>query len=294
MQEWAGVQAGDLGEEDRLNIAVLSGKGGTGKTTIATNLSVVTAANYIDCDVEEPNGFIFLNPAQIKSQAVKVDYPVIDRKRCTLCGDCAKICQFNALVKTKKEVILFEKLCHSCHACRIACKHEAITFAKRTIGAIEEGQAGDLICRRGILQIGEPMAVPVIKALLENLPAGINLLDCAAGTSCNVVSSLHYADGAVLVTEPSAFGLHDLKMAVKLVRNFNLPFGVIVNKYNGDDRIQKFCQEENIPVLGTITYQRKAAEVYSAGKVLVELSVYKKEFCKIAEGMRGVFPWNWQ
>ena len=109
-----------------------------------------------------------------------------------------------------------------------------------------------------------------------------------------MVSSLHYADGAVLVTEPSAFGLHDLKMAVKLVRNFNLPFGVIVNKYNGDDRIQKFCQEENIPVLGTITYQRKAAEVYSAGKVLVELSVYKKEFCKIAEGMRGVFPWNWQ
>jgi MinD superfamily P-loop ATPase len=293
MQGWVWEQAGDLEEEDRLNIAILSGKGGTGKTTISTNLSVITGANYIDCDVEEPNGFIFLKPSQIKSQEVKVDYPVVDSSRCTLCGDCAKVCQFNALVKTKKEVMLFEKLCHGCRACGIVCKHNALTFGKRIIGAVEEGYSGDLVCKRGILNVGEPMAVPIIKELLKNLPTRINLIDCAPGTSCNVVSSLQYADSAILVTEPSSFGLHDLKMAVQLVKSFNLPFGVVINKYNADDsRIQRYCEGENIKILEVIPYRREVVEVYSSGKMIVELPEYKRIFEKIAEELREVFPWN--
>jgi len=276
-----------------LNIAILSGKGGTGKTTVSTNLSTIIGANYIDCDVEEPNGFIFLNPSQIKREEVKVNYPVVDSSRCTLCGDCAKVCQFNALVRTKKEIILFEKLCHGCSACSIACKHSALTFGKRTIGIVEEGKCGNLICKRGVLNVGEPMAVPVIKKLLKNLPQGTNLIDCAPGTSCNVVNSLQYADGAILVTEPSAFGLHDLKMAVQLVRNFNLPFGVIINKYNAEnERIQKYCEQEDINILGIIPYRREAAKVYSLGKMIVEMSEYKEIFEEIAKRLREVFPWN--
>ncbi len=295
MQGWVWEQAEDLEEEDRLKIAILSGKGGTGKTTISTNLSVIIGANYIDCDVEEPNGFIFLNPSQIKSQEVKVDYPVVDSSKCTLCGDCAKVCQFNALVKTKKEVMLFEKLCHGCHACGIVCKQSALTFEKRIIGTIEEGRCGNLICKRGILNVGEPMAVPVIKELLKNLPAGTNLIDCAPGTSCNVVSALQYADGAILVTEPSSFGLHDLKMAVQLVRNFNIPFDVVINKYNAEDcRIQRYCERENIEILGTIPYRREAAEAYSSGEMIVELPEYREIFEKIAKRLREVFPWNLQ
>ena len=276
-----------------MNIAILSGKGGTGKTTVSTNLSTIIGANYIDCDVEEPNGFIFLNPSQIKREEVKVNYPVVDSSRCTLCGDCAKVCQFNALVRTKKEIILFEKLCHGCSACSIACKHSALTFGKRTIGIVEEGKCGNLICKRGVLNVGEPMAVPVIKKLLKNLPQGTNLIDCAPGTSCNVVNSLQYADGAILVTEPSAFGLHDLKMAVQLVRNFNLPFGVIINKYNAEnERIQKYCEQEDINILGIIPYRREAAEVYSLGKMIVKLPEYKEIFEEIAKRLREVFPWN--
>lgn len=276
-----------------MNIAILSGKGGTGKTTVSTNLSTIIGANYIDCDVEEPNGFIFLNPSQIKREEVKVNYPVVDSSRCTLCGDCAKVCQFNALVRTKKEIILFEKLCHGCSACSIACKHSALTFGKRTIGIVEEGKCGNLICKRGVLNVGEPMAVPVIKKLLKNLPQGTNLIDCAPGTSCNVVNSLQYADGAILVTEPSAFGLHDLKMAVQLVRNFNLPFGVIINKYNAEnERIQKYCEQEDINILGIIPYRREAAKVYSLGKMIVEMSEYKEIFEEIAKRLREVFPWN--
>jgi MinD superfamily P-loop ATPase len=243
--------------------------------------------------VEEPNGFIFLNPSQIKREEVKVDYPVVDSSRCTLCGQCAKVCQFHALVRTKKDIMLFEKLCHGCHACGIVCKQIALTFEKREIGIIEEGRYGNLICRRGILNVGEPMAVPVIKKLLKNLPAGTNLIDCAPGTSCNVVNSLQYADGAILVTEPSSFGLHDLKMAVQLVRNFNLPFGVVINKYNAkDDRIQKYCEQEDINILGIIPYRREAAEVYSLGKMIVKLPEYKEIFEEIAKRLREGFPWN--
>lgn len=279
--------------EDRLNIGVLSGKGGTGKTTVSTNLSVIMDADYIDCDVEEPNGFIFLNPEDIKAREVMVDYPYVDYDKCKLCGECVKTCQFNALAKVKEEIILFEKICHSCGACEIACKSGALSYKKRPVGVIEEGRSEDRKCKRGVLNVGEPTAVPVIRQLLDGVSGRLNIIDCAPGTSCNVVSSLQYVDAALLVTEPTEFGLHDLKMAVKLVRMFGIPFGVVINKdVPGENRIQKYCQAEGIPVFGTIPYDRCIAEEYSDGKMLARIDKFKEIFESIAYGVKGALMWS--
>lgn len=276
-----------------MNIGVLSGKGGTGKTTVSTNLSIIMGANYIDCDVEEPNGFIFLNPGNIKSREVMADYPYIDDSRCSMCGECAKVCRFNALARVKEDIILFEKLCHGCGACEIVCKSGALSYRKRVIGVIEEGKLGDINCTRGVLNVGEPMAVPVIRELLKGIPGGLNIIDCAPGTSCNVASSLQYMDAALLVTEPTAFGLHDLAMAVRLVRTFDIPFGVIVNKdVPGEYRIHKYCEKERIPLLGTIPYDINAAREYSNGRMLVETGGYRDIFNKIADRIKEVPAWN--
>jgi MinD superfamily P-loop ATPase len=254
-----------------MNIAVLSGKGGTGKTTVSTNLALALKSNYIDCDVEEPNGFIFLNPKIDETKQVMVEYPVIDDNKCISCGKCVSVCQFNALAKVKNDIMLFEKLCHGCGACEISCQYDALTYKKRNIGKIEIGKVRGLNCNRGILNVSEPMAVPVIRELLKNLPKDVNLIDCPPGTSCNVVTALKYADGAILVTEPSEFGLHDLKMAVELVKMYNIPFGIIVNKDDGKNNIiKKYCKDEQINLIGVIPYSRSTAILYSNGEILYD------------------------
>lgn len=276
-----------------MNIAVLSGKGGTGKTTVSTNLALALKSNYIDCDVEEPNGFLFLKPKVDKKENVMVDYPVIDDNKCTSCGACVNTCQFNALAKVKDDIMLFEKLCHGCGACEIACKFDAITYGKREIGKIESGKIRDINCSRGILNISEPMAVPVIRELLKDLKGNINLIDCPPGTSCNVVNALKYADGAVLVTEPSEFGLHDLKMAVELVKMYNIPFGIVINKDDGENNIvKKYCKEEKINLIGTIPYNKDTAVLYSKGEILYDDVKHKIVFDKISETIREVLLWN--
>ena len=267
-----------------MNIGILSGKGGTGKTTISTNLALLMKGNYIDCDVEEPNGFIFLKPEKIQVKDVQIEVPDIDKDKCSLCGDCVKACKFNALAKGKDRIILFEKLCHSCGACELACPTGAITYRKRTTGIIEEGRKDNMVFKRGILNIGEPMAVPILKELLSDIPQdGINILDSPPGTSCNVVNTLHYADRAILVTEPTAFGLHDLKMAVELVKTFHIPFGLIINKYDENQYLNKYIHDENINLLGHIPYKREIAERYSKGETLLDNEEYKIAFLHIKE-----------
>jgi len=276
-----------------MNIAVLSGKGGTGKTTVSTNLALALKSNYIDCDVEEPNGFIFLKPKIDKTKQVMVEYPFIDDEKCTSCGKCVSVCQFNALTKVKEDIVLFEKLCHGCGACEIACKYDALTYKKRELGKIENGKVRDINCSRGILNISEPMAVPVIRELLKNLSKDSNLIDCPPGTSCNVVTALKYANGAILVTEPSEFGLHDLKMAVELVKMYNIPFGIIINKDDGKDNIvKKYCKDENINLIGTILYNRNTAVLYSEGKVLYDDLEHKILFDELFKNAREVLKWN--
>lgn len=276
-----------------MNIAVLSGKGGTGKTTLSTNLAEFLKGNYIDCDVEEPDGFIFLKPSDLKSRQVMVDYPIVDYERCKLCGECTKACQFNALAKAGGRIILFEKLCHGCGACSIACRRDAISYGKRPIGIIEGGNRNGMVCKRGVLNVGEPMGVPVIRELLKDGIDGINILDCSPGTSCSVVNTLHFADAAILVTEPTEFGLHDLKLAVKLLEVFNIPFGVVINKHKCDQNITaSYCRDKGIRILGTIPYSRDTAVLYSSGKMLIDREEYRSIFGSIVREAKEVFPWS--
>ncbi len=266
-----------------MNIGVLSGKGGTGKTLLSTNLALAMKGRYVDCDVEEPNGFIFLKPTQVVSREVLVDYPVIDEETCILCGKCVDFCQFNALAKTKK-IFVFEKLCHSCGGCEMVCPTGALSYEKRKIAIIDEGISGDIKCERGVLDIGEAMAVPVIKSLLENLDDELNIIDCAPGTSCNVVTSLEHIDKAVLITEPTEFGLHDFKRAVELCKMFKIPHGVVINRITEEDNIvSRYCNDNKIEILSVIPYDKKIAEIYSRGELISESDEYKEIFTELIE-----------
>lgn len=276
-----------------MNIAVLSGKGGTGKTTVSINLAKSLKANYIDCDVEEPNGFIFLNPNIEEQKEVEVEIPVINLDQCTLCLKCIEVCQFNALLNIEEDIMVFPNLCHSCGACEIACIYNALNYQYRKIGKIEKGKSGETICMAGTLNVGEPMAGPIIKTLMKQVPKMLNIIDCSPGTSCNVVQTLKHADGAVLVTEPTLFGLHDFKMAVELVKLFNIPYGVIINKDDGKNNIIKqYCSEKKIKSIGSIPYKKEIAHIYSNGKMLYDYPEYKNVFNMLSEKVKEVLQWS--
>lgn len=255
-------------------ISVLSGKGGTGKTTVATSLfSVSKEAVYVDCDVEEPNGHLFLKPSLTEKRFVTVRVPLIDKSRCNGCGRCAEVCQFNALVNLKNQVLLFPKLCHSCGACLIACEHKAVIEELRAIGFIAKGTAGGKKFYHGILNIGEPMAVPVINELIKEASVFREekdvIIDCPPGSSCSVIAAIENTDFCVLVTEPSPFGLHDLKIAVQLVEYLKIPFGIVINKAEeGVNIIRDYCRENNWPVLTELPYDKNIALRYSTGKLI--------------------------
>ena len=273
-----------------MNIGILSGKGGTGKTTVSTNLALEMNAGYIDCDVEEPNGFVFLQPEKMTTTEVQTDYPVINYDLCTMCGKCAEACQFNALARTKKGIVLYEKMCHSCGACELVCEPKAITYGKRTTGVIDEGKFRNIQVKQGVLNVGEPIAVPIVKKLLENLFDGDNIIDFPPGTACTVVNALKFVDSAILVTEPTEFGLHDLKMAVRVTKNEGVPFGVIVNKNMENNRkIHDYCEHENIPILGEIPYSQEIARIYSRGSLLVDDGEIKNIFDEIIGKIKEAF-----
>lgn len=266
-----------------MKLAVLSGKGGTGKTTVSASLAVaIDNCQYIDCDVEEPNGSIFLKPEITESIPVNVLVPEVDASKCSGCGSCGKACQFHAIAVVKGKVLIFPEICHHCGTCLIACPHEAIREIERTTGVVEANNSSTFL--QGRLNIGEPISIPIIRELKrrakENLPV---ILDCPPGASCTVVQSIEGCDYCILVTEPTPFGLHDFKIAVGLVKKMGIPFGVVVNKASEEKRsIQEYCEKNDIEVLMEIPYSKEIAQAYSKGMLPVQNnSEWKRKFIEL-------------
>jgi MinD superfamily P-loop ATPase len=249
-------------------VAVASGKGGTGKTSLAVNLALsVGNVQLLDCDVEEPNAHLLLHPRLQKTEPVYTTIPRIDLEACSHCGECARTCQFNALFVTPQKVLVFPELCHSCGGCALVCPKAAVSWEKHRIGAVKFGSADDVALVYGALEIGKPLAVPVIKAVKNHTETDKNvIIDSPPGTSCPFVETVRGSDFCILVTEPTPFGLHDLKIAVQVLRTMGVLFGVVVNRAGvGDGKLYDYCRAENIPVLLEVPYQRQIAELYSRG-----------------------------
>ncbi|MEG6566605.1 ATP-binding protein [Thermoanaerobacterium saccharolyticum] len=254
-------------------IAVLSGKGGTGKTTVSSNLAKIQKSIYVDCDIEEPNGYLFLKPEIEKTKDVNVMIPSIDYDKCTLCGECARACRFGAIMRLTKKMLVFDHLCHSCGACYEICPYNAIKEIPKKIGIVRVGRSDDIDFIDGKLNIGEASGVPIIKEikdLIKEIDKNV-IIDSPPGTSCSVIHSVEGSDYCLLVTEPTPYGLHDVKLAVELVKELHLPFAVIINKSGGEDSIiENYCKEENINVFAKIPFKKEYAELYSNGNLLIE------------------------
>ena len=249
-------------------ISIASGKGGTGKTTIATNLALsLGEAQLIDCDVEEPNANIFLNAKINEHEDISVSIPEIDKTKCDFCGKCSDFCAYNALAVVPSDVLVFPELCHSCGGCELVCPQDAVSWRERVVGRVEHGMADSIDFYHGLLNVGEIQAIPVIKALKRKVDKSKNvILDAPPGTSCPVIETVGGSDYCILVTESTPFGLHDLKLAVDVVRHLYIPFGVIINRDGvGDKKVELYCQNEKIPVLMKIPHSEKIAQLYSRG-----------------------------
>jgi MinD superfamily P-loop ATPase len=277
-------------------LAVASGKGGTGKTTVSVNLACVYGApvQLVDCDVEEPNCHLFLRGTVSKRENVGIPVPRVDESLCNGCGECGRFCRYSAIVSFGSAPLVFPDMCHGCGGCKEVCPRKAISEVEKRIGVIETTRLEKITLTQGRLDIGVSMAPPLIRNVKKRLQSGVTaILDAPPGTSCPVIAALRGADLVVLVTEPTPFGLHDLKLAVDMVRELHIPAGVVVNRMGiGDDRVHAFCGKEGIPILLEIPDDRRIAETCSRGELIVSaLPEYRSLFatllCNIKE-LRGM------
>jgi len=265
-----------------VRIAIASGKGGTGKTTVAVNLALIAdgpacgkpseSVQLLDCDVEEPNCHIFLKPQFTNKETVSISVPEVDGDKCTKCGKCGEICQYSAIVSLKTKPLVFPEMCHGCGGCSLVCPENAISEVSREIGVVEKGNINGCCFVHGKLRIGEAMSPPLIRAVKKTAQtAGHVIIDAPPGTSCPVIETVKGCDYVVLVTEPTPFGLNDLLLAVEMVKALSIPFGVVINRSGiGDNGVTGFCNEQDIPILAQIPNDRQIAAAYSRGETIVE------------------------
>lgn len=275
-------------------VSIASGKGGTGKTTISTNmaLSLKMSLTLIDCDVEEPNAHLFIHPEIDEIRKVSVPVPEVDMERCSLCKKCVEICQFNAITVVKKTVLIFPNLCHGCDGCRIVCPENAIRMGEREIGVMEIGGKDQIRFINGRLNIGEAMAPPLIRSVKRciNNDEALTIIDAPPGTSCPVITAIKETDFVLLVTEPTPFGLHDLTLAVEAIKILDIPCGLVINRADiGDTHVYDYAREEKIPILMEIPFDRKIAESYAIGEPIIDaLPEWKEKFIRLYEAMKTI------
>jgi MinD superfamily P-loop ATPase len=268
-----------------LILSVASGKGGTGKTSVAVNMAIsIRNVQLLDCDVEEPNAHLLLHPKTISEEPVYTLIPCINEELCDHCGKCANFCQYNAIFVTTKKVLIFPELCHGCGGCLLVCPKGAIGEGKHRIGVLKRGYKGDLELVYGELEVSEPMATPLIRQVKRLIDKNKNvILDAPPGTSCPVIETVKGSDFCILVTEPTPFGLHDLKITVQVLNDMAVPFGVVVNRAGiGDRKVYDYCNDKSIPILLEIPYERRIAELYSKGiPFSLEMTEYREKFQKL-------------
>lgn len=273
----------------KMKIAVLSGKGGTGKTLVSVNLAAAAkTSTYIDCDIEEPNGHLFFKPENTQEEEITINIPKVDNELCNGCRKCVDFCKFNALAYIKEKLIVFEEVCHSCGGCILFCPEEALTEREKVIGKVQKGTSDQVTVYTGILNTGEASGIPMIKKLLhENTPPSnkLTFIDCPPGSACMVMDSIKDADYCILVAEPTIFGVHNLNMVYELVKLFNKSFGVVLNKcVEGDNPAERFCVEKNIKILSRLPFDSELGILNSNAKIAVrENEKYQALFSSLLE-----------
>ncbi len=276
-------------------IAVASGKGGTGKTLVATSLALSLRnekpVQFLDCDVEEPDAHILLKPLLSHQQVVSIPIPRLDEEKCTCCGKCAEVCAYNAIAVIEKKVLIFPELCHGCGACSYLCPEDALSETGKEVGILETGQSRGIEFIHGKLAIGEAMAVPVIREVKKQTNRErLAIIDVSPGTSCPVVEAVKGSDFCLLVTEPTPFGLNDLALAVDMLNKLGIPCGVVINRDGvGDSKVEEYCYREGIPILLRIPLDIRIAQLYSRGITLVEgMPKWQEAFLRLADKVREV------
>lgn len=271
-----------------MKIAVLSGKGGTGKTLVSVNLAAAAGkAAYVDCDVEEPNGFLYFKPENLISEPISVKIPYADKTLCDGCRKCSDFCKFNAIAYIKDLLIVFDEVCHSCGGCVLFCSQNALKEKEKAIGEVQIGISDNVSVLTGILNTGEASGIPIIKRLLESINDNndLTIIDCPPGSACSVMESIKDVDYCILVAEPTIFGAHNLNMVYELVKLFNKPFGVLLNKcLDGDNPSEDFCIEKGITILGKIPYESELGTINSNAQIAVrENSKYREVFSSLLD-----------